>query len=69
MKRIEGNMLVLGREPTMTPWQATRRNQRRAALISPRIAAPPGVYCFDSHEAADEWMLTKQIAASRKKRT
>jgi hypothetical protein len=69
MKRVEGNMLIVGREPARTPWQATRRNQRQAALISPRLSARPGVYCFKSHEADDEWMLERQIAASRKKRT
>ncbi len=69
MKRVEGNMLIVGTPPAHTPWQAARRNQRRAALLAPRPSARPGVFLFKSHQEADQWMIEKQVAASLKRRT
>jgi hypothetical protein len=57
MKRVEGNMLVLGEESKLTPWQRFLRLQRRARLLSRGKGFRPGVYRFTSHEELREWTL------------
>lgn len=68
MKRVEGDMLVVGTQRLST-WEIASRNQRRAAKFTPTAAVKPGVYRFSSHADADQWMLNQQITASLKKRT
>ncbi len=57
MKRVEGNMLILGAEPELTPWQRFVRLQRRARLLARGKGFRPGVFRFKSHEEAREWTL------------
>lgn len=57
MRRVEGNMLILGEETKLTPWQRFQRIQRRARLLSRGKGFRPGVFCFKSHEELHEWAL------------
>ncbi len=50
-------MLILGKEPELTPWQRFVRLQRRARLLARGKGFRPGVFRFKSHEELREWTL------------
>lgn len=61
MKRVEGNMLIVGTPPALTPWQTFVRIQRRARLLSRGKGYRPGVHRFKSHEELHEWALKNKV--------
>jgi len=60
MRRVEGNMLILGEPPARTPWQTFVLLQKRARLLSRGKGFKPGVYRFKSHEELREWTLNNR---------
>lgn len=46
---MAGNMLIVGEEPPLTPWQRFVRLQRGARLLSRGKGFRPGIYRFKSH--------------------
>jgi hypothetical protein len=54
-------MRVVGRLKG-TPWERFVKLQRRAAKVSAgSYLQPRGVFCFSSHEEANEWTLQNRI--------
>ncbi|MEY4488493.1 MAG: hypothetical protein RIQ79_1001 [Verrucomicrobiota bacterium] len=60
MRRVEGDMLIIGKPPELTPWQSFVRLQKRARLLSKGKGFAPGVYRFKSHEELREWTLNNR---------
>jgi hypothetical protein len=60
MRRVEGNMLILGEPSKRTPWEIFMRLQKRARLLTRGKGFKPGVYRFKSHEELREWTLNNR---------